>query len=383
MGSSILRGLGAGLQTFGQEYGRALDKERAAKEREDRFTEQKRMNDSTLAYRDMQMKQMEFTNEMKKAAYAQNKIAQVVSASGYAPDGAGVEAYNKWHPSKVAWKYDAAKSSPNDVHMQRGYYKRDKETGEPEIGDDGKNIFVPFAGKSGVWNGTDVQWIEQFNKGMDPTYGQAMQQKKNGLEMEIKHADALHKAKLANDKDYKMWYESTPQGKREADFKESQTAKIKKETELMGTKGVKPPAATFKGIDGKKHAATSQEVEIAKADQRMLQDQGLEGIKVGDAYRIGQLQDDSMSMRTLDTQLKKVLDETMSPTEFLKFSKELNVPRAFLQKLLDDAMENPEMFTTGESGVQAQKSSGGISGWFKNIFSGSTSDDSSTGGVMF
>ena len=80
---------------------------------------------------------------------------------------------------------------------------------------------------------------------------------------------------------------------------------------------------------------------------------------------------------------QKYLAGDASRADVLKMHKKMDVPRKFLEMALDDADENPEMFSVGDDGPGAQTSSGGFSGWWNNLKSSVSNADADDNGVMF
>ena len=386
MGSGLKKlayGLGAGLQTFGHEYGKALDKEQAMEQQKfenqmakDRLSETQKMNTNLLKMRDMQMSQMEFQNNVKKAQYNHSKIAEGIAAGGYHPKFS-TPLLTQYHPSKIAYRYNEAESTPDKYVIEKGHYKLKADGKTPEIDPEtGDKIWVPLPGLARKREYTPEQWVAEVNKLQDVTHGIAMQQKKDILQLQLNNYKQKHEWLVQNDQDYKnRWYE-TEAGKREKEYEELRNQKMQKEIDAVGKSKTAGKGAVYKDADGNKVELTSQEVETAKANRRAMEEQGYEGIRVQEAWRIGKVKDDPIQMRALDRGLKKVLREEESDASFLKMHKEMGVPRKFLQDMLDDAKENPELYLDDSEGMGVSKegSSKGLTGWFSNFFSSMNPD---------
>jgi hypothetical protein len=394
---SLLAGLGAGLTTFGRGLAQSQQQEAQQKQLEEenrradaRLAETQKMNVARLKESDLKIKQLEFENNMKQAAATGQKMANEISAGGYGPAfSSGV--LNKYHPGKIAYRFEEGQSSDDEYVFTRGYFERDSD-GNPLVDPKtGEKIFEELPGLAKEWKGTPKEWMDNVNKLMDPLNVQAMTAKKGVLDMQLDFYKKEHTWRSENDEEYKKrwmsYLENTPGGKRTAEYEKLRNEQMAMQNKagVKGAKKEKAPAATYRDSNNNPVELSSQEVETAKANRRALEAKGYDGIRVQEAWRIGNIMDDTNSMKTLDSQLKKVLREEIPESQFLRLHKSMKVPRKFLRDLLDDARENPnEFLSEGDSGpgMQSESSTSGLSGWFSNFF-GSMSSENAESGVMF
>jgi len=370
------QGLGAGLTTFGAAYGQAQQQEQAEKQQAlenkqsaDKFAETKKMNDSLLEQRAQQAKLNQFKLNMSKAAESHKMMVDVAAGSGYAPKPT-TDAINKYHPGGIKWIVDDAQSTPDNYVINKGYWLKDKDGNVKLDPKTGEKIFEKLPGLASRWEGSPKEFIGEVNKAMNPVHIQSMQMKDDALKLQLDYFKKTAEAERG-EKEKAYGTESGARKKTSEELANEQT-RLENEKLRKQNKGEtgKPPAATFKDSQNKEHKLSSQEVEIAKADARSLKEKFGAGITTEQAWRMGKIQDDSQALRVLDSQLRGILDETVTEAEFLKLSKSMKVPREFLQSMIDDARENPELYQdSGDSGVTSSDGSTGVVAWFKNLFS--------------
>ena len=356
MGNKVLAGIGRGLQ----EYGRA-EAQRKKDEEILRLSQQ----ELAMKERDLQIREQEAASraEMQKLKMAQEKVLhnnkQLMQAFTESKgDPALMEtAMNAYTNTGFKYQLNRAESD-----MEKGRYVYDvgvyKKQGDGGLkaGIDGKPEFEKLPLESGkkVFNSPE-EFQAHIIQVSNPEIMLANELDKTKSQSLMDRAKQMYIDKLATDKKYRAELEKTPEGQRfiemhkaKIDSITAETAKTKKETDLLGTKtgkttAAQAPVANVMDAYGKNVELTGAEKEMAVSNQKSMQTAGYKGISVQEAYRVAQLKDDPAAQQAIAEELDKVLKGESTPDQFRKYAKEFRIPRKFFDDMLMDAEEAGEL----------------------------------------
>ena len=354
------RGLGAGLQVFGQgmidkekreEEKRRYDEQSAREERRLEIAEQDAASREQMAKMNLAMKKVEYNNKMLVETIMKNDFDPEVTGqafSQFGPAGGRNYSYNPIRSKEIG-------GISYDIRVP----ETDPESGQPRIGEDGKILYKSLAPGSNrlEFSGTDAngndargQMASYFSPLMNADFMLAHELQGITAEQTFQQSEELFRKKAKADREFLKTHADTPQGRKmlaELERGEEQNKKTKAETSKLnaeaGAAGLaKAPDSTVTSITGKKKPQTSQDVEKAKAFAHALNSSGEYGkVSPDDAARIMEFEGDNDAQEKVKQAIQAVEQGAWTQDEMLKALKTTNLPKAFLQKITAGYMSTP------------------------------------------
>jgi len=381
MGFNFGKALGAGLQ----EAGAQLSKYGADQKEEERYQEglaiKKERHEKEMQGMELRNMQLTMANNLKKvelqnqritAIYTQTKGAAGPVSDAISEYGSG---YKEQHDEILSRQATKEAGGKEMIVTHNGVWDT-KPDGSLKLDENGKKIFKRLEGKAGTITRTRPEYDDHVAMVLNPS--DALGKISSNLSQQKLYNQAIAQgkaqAKLQEEKN------KTPMGKAKLEEQQAKTKIAKHKAENIGApvKG----ESEVQSIRGNKVQRTHSETQGDIASMKLMAASNPDwGITSRDqAYRINELQNDPDLRNALADDLQKAIQEPDSgygDKLVNEGAKKLGVPKQFLRKLLEEAMQDQE----------STEGSGGIKGWLKDFFKGtgekapSAFDDKKPGGL--